>query len=95
MKSSTVLVLFCLCFLKVAHGQNYIKYFDMGHKKFSSKNYKGAIIDYTRAIKLNPNGSGAYYERGLSNFNLSSYENAVSDFTKFLKIRPNNAEGYY
>ena len=39
-------------------------YFKLGNQKLDSEDYKGAISDYTKAIKINPKDGDAYRERG-------------------------------
>ena len=44
------------------------------------KTIYGAIADYTKAIKLNPNYADAYYNRGVAKSNLQDYDGAIADF---------------
>ena len=39
-------------------------YLDRGINKYEQRDYKGAIADFTEAIKLNPNSDIAYEYRG-------------------------------
>ena len=51
-------------------------------------NYKGAIADYDKAIKLDPKYISAYYNRGLAKYDLKDYEGASSDFDKANELNP-------
>ncbi|WP_082801150.1 tetratricopeptide repeat protein [Cylindrospermopsis raciborskii] len=44
--------------------------------------YRGAIDDYTQAIKLNPNDALAYYNRGIARSNLGDNQGAIADLQK-------------
>tara|TARA_B100000787_G_C16094953_1_gene250706 strand:+ start:203 stop:724 length:522 start_codon:yes stop_codon:yes gene_type:complete len=62
------------------------EYFDRGNSKYELKNYRGARVDYTKAIELDSNYVKAYYYRGNVNANLDSYYRAVYDYTKFIEL---------
>jgi tetratricopeptide (TPR) repeat protein len=70
------------------------EFFSSGLSRAKSKDYKGAIIDYTRAIDFNPNNYMAYTNRGTSKANLKDYQGALSDLTKAIEINPYIAEAY-
>lgn len=55
----------------------------------------GAIADFTKAIKINPNYFEAYYHRAMSFYFLNQYNNAIADFTRAIKINDKYAEAYY
>jgi tetratricopeptide (TPR) repeat protein len=66
------------------------------------RDYLIAEMDFTEAIKLNPNLLEAYYYRGLIYrkrgnlyFKKGDYVGAIGDFTKVIKLNPNNAKAYY
>jgi tetratricopeptide (TPR) repeat protein len=41
-----------------------------------------AILDYTKAISLDPQNSFAYFNRGISYDKKANYNEALEDFTK-------------
>jgi tetratricopeptide (TPR) repeat protein len=61
---------------------------DKGNEKFILNDYKGAIQDFTVAVKLNPNNALIYDSRGHAKFHLEDYAGAIDDFTMALKIKP-------
>jgi len=66
-----------------------ITYENRGIAKYNLEDYKGAIEDYTRAIKLNPNRAGTYYNRGIAKYNLGDYKEAIEDYTRAIELDPN------
>jgi tetratricopeptide (TPR) repeat protein len=71
-----------------------ITYENRGIAKYNLEDYKGAIEDYTRAIKLNPNRAGTYYNRGIAKYNLEDYKGAIEDNDKAIELNPSNAWTY-
>lgn len=51
-----------------------------GRKKGERGNYKGAIVDFSQALSLNPNLAEAYQYRGLAYLRLSDFKYAIADF---------------
>ena len=62
--SSTILLFSC--------GNNSRKYLESGNAKSFKKDYKGAIVDYTKAIDIDTSFSEAFFFRGDANGRLSS-----------------------
>lgn len=68
--------------------ENEIKYQKEGGMKLGSKDYKGAIVEYSGAIKLNPKNPSNYNVRGIAKFNLEDYSGALEDFSKAIELCP-------
>jgi len=60
-------------------------YYNRGYNKRKLENFKGAILDYTKAIEYRPNYYKAYNNRGFAYLLLEDYHNAVSDFSSVIK----------
>ena len=71
------------------------EYLIRGIVKSNSKDYKSAISDFDKAIKLNPNFDDAYNNRGVAKEYLTNYNGAIEDYNKFIELNPNNAIVYY
>ena len=67
-------------------------YYNRGLNKRYVNNYKGAIIDYTQAIKLRPEYYKAYNNRGYAKLLTEDYIGAISDFTMVIKYDNYNTE---
>ena len=56
-------------------------YASRGNAKSGLEDYRGAILDFSKAIELEPNGR-YYYYRGLAKSNLNDFAGAILDFDK-------------
>ena len=70
-----------------AYNQRGITYYLMSE-------YENAIVDFTKAIDVNPNKSIFYQNRASSFGELNNTENAIDDYKKAIEINPNNATAY-
>ena len=65
-----------------------------GEQEYAAKKYKKAIVDFDRAIELNPEHVRAYYKRGNTKFKLENYTDAIEDYTHAIKLNPEHARAY-
>ncbi|MEL7242156.1 MAG: trypsin-like peptidase domain-containing protein [Cyanobacteria bacterium J06573_2] len=65
-----------------------------GIKNAQKGNHPQAILQFTQAIKSNPNYSEAYYNRGNAHLVLENYQEAINDFDQATKINPNYVDAY-
>ena len=70
-------------------------YLYRGYDKYKLGDYKGAIADYTQAIRLNPDYALAYYSRGIAKRNLGQYFAAIADYNTVIRLNPDHANAYY
>ena len=59
-----------------------IDYFELAYAKSEKGDHKGAISDYTKAIKLKPDYAIAYNNRGSAKYDLGDKKGACSDYKK-------------
>jgi tetratricopeptide (TPR) repeat protein len=57
-------------------------YLEQGNARYKSKDYQGAIEDYTKAISLKPDYAEAYRNRGVARDGLKDYQGGIEDATK-------------
>lgn len=62
--------------------------FKKGIVKYNSKDYKGAIADFTKAITVNPKHINAYMQRAKCKQLLEDYKGAMEDYGKVIKLKP-------
>jgi tetratricopeptide (TPR) repeat protein len=69
-------------------------WYNNGIKEYDIKDYKRAIILFTKAIEKKPKLEIAYRYRGLCFSELKQYPEASEDITKVIKLNPKNASMY-
>lgn len=77
-----LVVLLAVILQTISYGQTAIEFFQSGNAKSDLQDYAGAILDYNKAISLNPKDSMSYNNRGYANFKLKQKESACLDFSK-------------
>eukprot|EP01084_Bolivina_argentea_P269882 458794_1 len=65
-----------------------------GNKLFKQKKYQRAIVEYTKAINLDPSNAIFYSNRALAYTKLNHYEKAVTDAHKASEIDPTYIKAY-
>jgi tetratricopeptide (TPR) repeat protein len=70
------------------------EYNHRGVAKFELGDKRGAILDYNRAITIDPQDAFAYYNRGVAKFELGDNQGAILDFDRVIEIDPQDAEAY-
>ena len=69
-------------------------YFYRAYAKHDLEDYKGSIVDYTKAIELDPEYTNAYHNRAISKDDLEDYKGAIEDYTKAIELDPNDSDTY-
>ena len=76
--------------------RNYEYFFNRAQDKFELADYKGAVLDYNKALELSPTEICLVYSmRGNAKRNLSDFDGAISDQNKALDFDPLYADGYF
>ena len=70
-------------------------YYSLGEEKSDAEDYAGAIVEFDKAIELNPAYLRAYYERSRAQFYLGDPDSAVASCTQILEIDPHEVDAYY
>jgi len=79
--------------IKVSPPEEAKKYVDRGVAKFPS-DITGAIVDFTKAIGLNPKLCYPYYYRGVSKSMLKDPQGAIEDFNIAIELKSDYAIAY-
>jgi tetratricopeptide (TPR) repeat protein len=66
-----------------------------GTIKMQEQDVDGAILDFSRAIYLNPNYAFAYNNRGSARRRKGDFQGAIADYTKAFQLDPQFAEASY
>jgi Tetratricopeptide repeat/TPR repeat len=69
-------------------------YFQKGEPRYWKYDFRGAIDNYTQAIRLKPSFAFAYINRGLCRFQLKDFQGAIVDYTQAIRLNPNFAYAY-
>lgn len=67
---------------QIAYAQTADDWLESGDEKYNNGDYQGAIIDYTKAIEINPLSEIAYAYRGHAKYFLDKYKEALIDLDK-------------
>lgn len=70
-------------------------YQNRANANFVLGEYDAAIVDYNKAIELNPKESSVYFSRALAHFNNKSFNPAIADFDKVIELAPDEAMAYF
>jgi tetratricopeptide (TPR) repeat protein len=71
--------------------QDYLK---RGNQRWGQKDFRGAISDYTEAIRLNPKSSNAYALRGIARGSLGDFQGVIDDTSTAIRLDPKNVFAY-
>lgn len=73
---------------------DYHAFNERGTCEFQLHDFEGALNDYKRALKINPDFAKGYYNLGLLYHNLERLHKAIYYYGKAIKIDPEFAEAY-
>lgn len=71
------------------------QYFRAGEDFYKSQNYSDAIVQYNKAIELDPDYERAYIRRAMAYSKTRDHVNAATDFDRALVFNEKDAELYY
>lgn len=76
-------------------GQTADEYLKNGIVKHNSKDFEGAIKDYSKAIKADKNIRDGYFNRGICEIALQNFKAAKKDFDKTIELDPLFEKAFY
>lgn len=95
LKLSFVLFLFFNIISNSLIGQNSEEIYANAMKKMASGEYKIAIQEFDKAIKLDKDDAFKYANRGKAYIKLEKYKKAISDFKRAIKTNSSQADFHY
>ena len=81
-----ILIIILLLSHPFFYGQTFEDYWGSATAKQDLKDFKGAIIDCDKAIKINPNDNNIYFYRGILKSEIKDYQGAIADYSKAIDI---------
>lgn len=66
-----------------------------GRARFQIKDYEGSMMDYNKALEVNPFSSDAYNDRGILKGAMGDNKAALEDFNLSIRHKKVNPEAYY
>jgi S1-C subfamily serine protease len=69
-------------------------FFITAGNKSQKGDYRGAIIDYNKALALNPQFEEIYFRRGIARTLIKDWQGAEADYTRAIATKPEYAEAY-
>ncbi len=77
------------------HAQSARQYYRAGEDFFDNMDYRDAIEQYTKAVKMDPDYDKAYIQRANAYARLNDYERAAVDYDRAIVFNEKDAELYY
>jgi len=71
-----------------------MKHYNSAMTKFFMKDYRGAIADFSDAIRHDSLFIQAYENMGVAKYYIQDYQGAISDFNKALELNPEDYNTY-
>ena len=78
-----------------SYPNNSQSFINRGVARHQLGDYRGAVMDYSKAIELAPDSALAHNNRGLSRIKLMDLDEAVDDFSKAITLNPTGAGSHY
>ena len=70
-------------------------FYDRGADYLDEKDYTRAIIEYTKAIELDPGYINAYLDRGVVYYGRGEYDQAIANYTQVINLNSLDPLAYY
>jgi tetratricopeptide (TPR) repeat protein len=71
------------------------RYIDKGEELEKIGDLNGAILDYSEAIRVDPDNPDAHVHRGKARLEMKDSDGALRDFSEAIEVDPKYAEAYY
>ena len=64
----------------------------IGLEKSNSGDYRGALIEFSRAIEVEPNNASAFHYRGVAKARFGDFEASIIDYNEAIKLDSSRSE---
>jgi tetratricopeptide (TPR) repeat protein len=81
-------------YTKSFHENDPAAHLSAGDKKRNSKDFDGAIAEYTKAIEIKPDYAFAYNDRGVAKDGKGDVDGALADYSKAIDLKPDYELAY-
>ena len=68
---------------------------NLGYQLRRNDDFRGAIVEYTNALNIQPNYFKALFNRGFAYDKIGEYSLAIADYTQAVGLQQSNAYSYY
>ena len=65
---------------------NVDSYLQAGAEKSQSGDYRGALIEFNKAIELDPENASAYQYRGVAKAKYGDFEGSITDYSRSIEL---------
>ncbi len=89
------IIIFLLLIFTNVFPNDFQKYIDSGDAFYKKRNYKEALVQYHKALKIDPNNIDIYYKLSLTYLYKKTYLTAVKYADKILKMNSKYKKGSY
>ena len=86
--TALIAILFLSCSFANAQMDKAYQLYNKGNALFSAKKYKEAVLEFDKAIALNPKIKYIYAQRGISYHQLKDFDKAIADYKKDEAVYP-------
>lgn len=89
-------ILIIISFLGInSYSQTAAEYIDKGLEKSRANDYQGAVVEFDKAIAMDPRNASAYFYRGYSKTDLNQLSEAIQDYTKAIELDAKYEDAYF
>jgi DNA-binding helix-hairpin-helix protein with protein kinase domain len=73
---------------------SFTDYYQRGDNAYQQQNYEQAVVNFTQALKKNPQYVKGYINLANAQYNLNDYEGALANYNQALKLNPQEVKAY-
>ena len=70
------------------------KHMRHGYGHYQDKRFKQALVEYSKAVKLDPNNPEAYFWKARTLIKMQQFDKALIDLQKSVKLNPKHSKAY-